>query len=593
MKRISGILLACLSACGASQVPGAQQANDGSTSRLPLTPKSLELELGERASQAEFTPIVELLEQELSRSMAQLKTLTPHPYFLGYQVVDRDVLTIQASHGALVATTHDRSRTLDVDLRLGSSERDHTHRLPGEGRASFKSLHTLPLAGGPQAVRNTLWVATDREYDAALARWLRVQSLNADEEAPEAAKADFSEEEPVSHAAPVLLTSIDTGSLEARLRKLSSVARAFPSVQRSSAALSILTENRYLVNTEGTRLQVPHRTVRLELHAQTVAEDGMVLERYDSVDVRAVEQIPNEAALVQRFRSLFVDVQALAAAKVIEPYVGPAILDGRAAGVFFHEVFGHRIEGHRQDDETEGQTFADMVGQQIMPRGLNIYDDPNVLRLNGTELNGFYLFDDEGVPAQKATLVTDGVLDGFLLSRTPARQFMKSNGHGRREPGHVVVARQANLIVDPVETVSRPTLVSALLAEVQRQGLSYGLRFSEISGGFTQTQRYDTQAFKVIPVMVYKVFLDGREELVRGVDIEGTPLTALSKIAAMANDFQVFNGVCGAESGWVPVSATSPSVLLSQIEVARQEQSDAKTPVLPPPPTPVTPEGQP
>jgi predicted Zn-dependent protease len=276
-------------------------------------------------------------------------------------------------------------------------------------------------------------------------------------------------------------------------------------------------------------------------------------------------------------------VRALRDAPVIEPYVGPAILDGKAAGVFFHEVFGHRIEGHRQDAEHEGQTFASMVGQQIMLASLSIYDDPTISRLNGVDLNGFYLFDDEGVPAQRANLIEAGVLRGFLLSRAPARGFHHSNGHGRREPGHAVVARQANLVIDPAQTVSRETLERALLAEVSAQQLPHGLRFAEISGGFTQTQRYDTQAFKVIPVMVYKIYPDGREQLVRGVDIEGTPLTALSKIALAANDFEVFNGVCGAESGWVPVSATSPSMLLSQIEVARKEQGDAKPPLLPPP----------
>jgi predicted Zn-dependent protease len=309
----------------------------------------------------------------------------------------------------------------------------------------------------------------------------------------------------------------------------------------------------------------------------------MLLDRFDSVDARRLDDVPADATLRERYRQLFLDIRALQTAPVIEPYVGPAILDGRAAGVFFHEVFGHRIEGHRQDAENEGQTFASMVGQPIMDTDLDVYDDPNIERLNGVDLNGFYAFDDEGVPAERANLVQAGILRGFLMSRTPARGFLKSNGHGRREAGHSVVARQANLVVDPIRTVSRATLEQALLSEVSEQGLPYGLRFAEISGGFTQTQRYDTQAFKVIPVMVYRLYPDGRQELVRGVDIEGTPLTALSKIELAANDFEVFNGVCGAESGWVPVSATSPSLLLSQIEVARQEQSNDKPPLLPPP----------
>jgi predicted Zn-dependent protease len=93
------------------------------------------------------------------------------------------------------------------------------------------------------------------------------------------------------------------------------------------------------------------------------------------------------------------DLDALHEAPLADPYVGPAILEGRAAGVFFHEVFGHRIEGHRQKDETSGQTFSSQVGKEIMPTWLSVYDDPTLTTLNGLQLNGFYRFDDEGVRA--------------------------------------------------------------------------------------------------------------------------------------------------------------------------------------------------
>jgi predicted Zn-dependent protease len=218
-----------------------------------------------------------------------------------------------------------------------------------------------------------------------------------------------------------------------------------------------------------------------------------------------------------------------------------------------------------------------------MPAFLDVYDDPTLYTLNGTDLSGHYLFDDEGVTAERANLVRDGVLGGFLMSRSPIRGFDSSNGHGRRQRGYRVVSRQGNLIVDPSETTTTEGLKTLLIAEVKRQEKPFGLRFSEITGGYTNTTRAGAQAFKVLPVMVYKVYPDGREELVRGVDVEGTPLAALGQIMAAANDFQVFNGVCGAESGWVPVSAASPSLLVRQIEVARREKSAERPPLLPPP----------
>jgi TldD protein len=252
--------------------------------------------------------------------------------------------------------------------------------------------------------------------------------------------------------------------------------------------------------------------------------------------------------------------------------------------VFFHEIFGHRVEGHRQKNEDEGQTFARKVGQPIMPDFVSVYDDPTLTRLGGVDLSGFHRFDDEGVPGQRAILVDRGVLKGFLLSRSPTRGFNHSNGHGRRQEGRAVVSRQGNLVVQPAVTVTLPQLRERLRAEARRQGKPYGLVFKDISGGFTNTTRGGPQAFKVLPILVYRVYTDGRrDELVRGADLVGTPLAALTKILAAAGDYQTFNGMCGAESGFVPVSATSPSLLVEQIEVERKDKGNNKPPVLPAP----------
>ena len=216
-----------------------------------------------------------------------------------------------------------------------------------------------------------------------------------------------------------------------------------------------------------------------------------------------------------------------------------------------------------------------------MPAFLSLYDDPTLLKIGDTELNGHYFFDDEGVPAQRATLVDAGVLKGFLFGRTPARGLLHSNGHGRRQEGRPLVARQGNLVLEPSETVPVATLRARLIADAKEQGRAYGLRFVDIQGGFTDTSRFGTQGFKVMPTLVYRVYVDGRpDELIRGVDIVGTPLAMLLRIEAAGDDRGTFNGVCGAESGWVPVSATSPSLLVGQIETALKDKGNDKPPVL-------------
>ena len=274
-------------------------------------------------------------------------------------------------------------------------------------------------------------------------------------------------------------------------------------------------------------------------------------------------------------------------APLLEPYTGPAILRGRAAGVFFHEIFGHRVEGHRQKDEDEGQTFTDMVGEQVLPDFLSVVDDPTIRSLAGLDLNGTYPYDDEGVLAQRVALVDHGELLGFLMSRAPIEGIDSSNGHGRRQPGNAIVARQGNLIVQAHESVSFEELRAGLIQQVEEQDKPFGLIVDDITGGFTLTGRVTPNSFNVRPVSVWRVYADGRpDELVRGGDFIGTPLTTFSRILAAGDDPEVFNGVCGAESGWVPVSAVSPSLLLEEIEVQRKEKENDRPPLLPAPPSP-------
>jgi len=277
-------------------------------------------------------------------------------------------------------------------------------------------------------------------------------------------------------------------------------------------------------------------------------------------------------------------VLALRKAPLAEPYIGPAILRNRASAVFFHEIFGHRIEGHRAKDVTEGQTFTKKIGQPVLPEFISVFDDPTRRRFGDVDLRGYYRFDDEGVQATNVCLVDRGVLRTFLMSRRPVDRIPVSNGHGRRAPGNAVVARQANLIVESTNQVSFDELRQLLIAECKIQSKPYGLLFEDISGGFTTTSRRGPQSFKVMPIVVYKVFADGRpDELIRGADIVGTPLTCFEKIIRTADEPDVFNGSCGAESGWLPVSAISPSILVSTIEIEKRTRDQSRPPILSPP----------
>jgi TldD protein len=397
---------------------------------------------------------------------------------------------------------------------------------------------------------------------------------------------DFSREDKRQHTGGTAAYSLDTRAWEERLRRVSAAFNVDPLVFRSQVSLTVDADNRYYMNSEGSQIVTGGVGCRIFIQAVTKAEDGMELPLYASYYATSPDGLPDERQLITEARAMVDLLARLRKAPLVEPFSGPAILSGRAAGVFFHEIFGHRVEGNRQRNADDGQTFTSRVGQPILPNFLSVTFDPTVKKSGNVELMGHYLYDDQGVKAQRVTVVDKGVLKTFLLDRAPLKSFPKSNGHGRAEPGFLPVSRQSNLLVESSKAVSREQLMNQLRDEARRQGKPFGLLFDNIEGGFTTTGRGSPNAFNVLPNVVYRIYTDGRApELVRGVDLIGTPLAAFGKIIATDDQIDVFNGVCGAESGGVPVSASSPSLLVSEVEVQKKIQSQETRPILPAPPT--------
>jgi TldD protein len=536
------------------------------------------------------------LEAELRRGMTALTAKgSPPPYFLTYEVYDKNDVEISASQGALVQSSARRARILDTDARVGDYKLDSTHIIRSSD-FDFSSVlgghpAALPLEDDEAALRTLAWGETDRRYKDAAERFVKILTQRTLKVAEEDPADDFSREKPVTYVGPRAEISVDVPAWEARVRELSARFRGEGEILDSQVTLQVVSNTRWLLNSEGTAVQTGRNYVRVFIEASARADDGMELDRFETYDAASFATLAGMPEMLRGADAVIKDLKALRRAPLADPFIGPAILEGKAAGVFFHEIFGHRVEGHRQKNDEEGQTFAKKVGEPIMPSFISVYDDPTLARIGDDDLNGFYHFDDEGVPAQRATLVDGGVLKGFLLSRSPTRGFHQSNGHGRRQEGRAVTSRQGNLVVEPKVAVPVAELRRRLREVAKKQGKPYGLLFRDISGGFTNTARGGPQAFKVLPILVYRVWVDGRpDELVRGVDLVGTPLSALSRILAASDDYQTFNGYCGAESGFVPVSATSPSLLVEQIESERRDKGSDKPPVLEPPPTRPMPE---
>ena len=537
------------------------------------------------AAQATPSPIVATMEQELNREMPILSKATPAAYFLNYTLTSTERTEVMGSNGALLSSEESLSHWLETQVRVGSYDLDNTHKV-GNSQGGQSSYGTsVPVDNNPAVLRRAMWMETDKQFRSASETLIKintskeVQSQTVDEHAP-----DFSREQPHVSYAPEVSVHPDRKPWEDKVRLYTKAFRASPQILNSIVTFSALGQNQYEVNSEGTRLQFGQIHYRLELFIQGKAPDGMDINRYYNFDWNDPADAPTDKAVLAQGLVLRKELEALVAAPLVEPYAGPALLTGRATAVFFHEVFGHRAEGFRQKDVTEGQTFAKKVGEQIVPTFLSIYDDPTAKKLGSEMLLGYYPFDDEGVPSERVTLVDHGILRNFEMSRQALAGFPHSNGHGRRQIGAQPVSRQGNLIIESSLKVSNEELHKKLVEEIKRQGKPFGLRIDDIAGGFTFTGRGQPQAFHEEPLVVFKVYADGRpDELVRGVNIGGTPLISLNKILATGDTMEVFNGYCGAESGSVPVSAAAPAMLVSEMEVEKKETSTDKPPILPPP----------
>jgi TldD protein len=526
--------------------------------------------------------VLTTMQQELHRATTSLAKTDPAPYYMSYAVTDTEETAVAASNGSVIYSASVNRRQADVMMRVGSVALDNTH---GQSRASGITSGLLPLNDDTNAIARILWQLTDREYEQASAAFLKVKTSNAVRSEEEDKSPDFSSEAPQDHLNLVPLhPPSDQQIWEARTRKISAGFLKYPDVYSSYVTFNISADRSYLATSEGTAVVRPGAIARLIIQAETRADDGMELMRVESFQAATASQLPSDAELTAKVDKIAADLKALRAAPAADPYAGPAMLSGRAAAVFFHEVLGHRLEGHRQRDENEGQTFTKKVNQLVLPAFLSVADDPTLQELNGVQLAGHYDFDDEGVPATRVLAVENGILKSFLMSRMPIKNFSTSNGHGRRQPGLMPTGRQGNLIVTSTNTVKDSELREKFVAEIKKQGKPYGLYFDDIQGGFTLTGRASPQAFQVIPVMVYRVYADGRpDELVRGVDIVGTPLLSLNNIVLTGDTLQVFNGICGAESGQVPVAAAAPEMLFTEIEVQKRRRGSERPPVLPPP----------
>jgi predicted Zn-dependent protease len=429
-----------------------------------------------------------------------------------------------------------------------------------------------------------LWQATNDQYYQAVQRLTQVKGNMAVNAPTEDKSPDFVTGPAVQFFEPPLKMALDKATEQKLKNKIRLYSKAFAeskALANSSVRLSIANNRDYFISTEGSKIVENHPQINLSVTANVLADDGMELPLYKNYFVTELKELPKDEIVLADIDKMIKTLEKLKTAPVVDPYSGPALLSGEATGVFFHEIFGHRVEAARMKSENDAQTFKNKVGEQVLNKNLSVIFDPTIATYKGFKLSGGYNYDDEGVKSQQVSVVSKGVLTGFLTNRTPIEGFAKSNGHGRASIGQQPVTRQSNLIVESEQVFTAAELRTQFIDELKSQNLEFGFYFKAVSGGFTNTNRIQPNAFNVTPLEVYKVFANGNpDELVRGINLVGTPLAMFSEIEAVGGESGLFTGTCGAESGGVPVSSVCPMMFVKKIEIQKKQKSANTQPIL-------------
>lgn len=529
-------------------------------------------------AQGNFTAI---LQKELMRNFNVLKTKDIPVYYIGLRVEETTSHTLYSSFGALNTNEFNKGRRMYITMRVGERNLDNLHF---SGNLRNQTSIIIPDENIEEAIKLALWRGIQDAYSKALED-LKTTKTNLTTRPEEQDKSpDFSIEKTSEYYEKSEKFN-DLGFVEKemtqRIDSLSGILSNNRDIFTNSISCQAAMIRKYFIDTEGADIVQNNGYIRLYMGAAVMAEDGMVLPVYKSYFGRNVKDLPTFQQMKEDAREMSQTLSALKISPTIDSYTGPVMLSGEVSGVFFHEFLGHRIEGARMKSGYDSQTLKNKIGEEILPRGISVIYDPTLSRYQNAILSGNYKFDDEGIPGQRVEVIKDGMLRNFLMSRVPIEGFLKSNGHGRGNLTIGTETRQSNMIVESSNPVSPEELKILFINELKSRGLKFGYRIEKVSGGLTITSAASANAFYLNPLVVFRVFTDGSpDELVRGINIVGTPLVAFSQIIAVSNDQKVFNGICGALSGSVSVSTVAPSMLIKEIEFQKTGDSQKMEPYI-------------
>ena len=576
---------------------------------------------------------MQAMKDEMARAKSRLELQITkgdkpvRPYFIEYRLLDMDVREVVGEFGALLSSTHNRSRIMDVNARVGDYKLDSSNFVGEDAfRGFIGSTGTVGIDRDYDSLRQDLWIATDQAFKEAAETYSRKQAYLSSL-ARQSDIDDFAKVETVQHVEPLATSDWSNRNWEQEARDTSSALRAFPMIYESRVTYYLVYTTEYLLTSEGTAVRANHSFAAIESGMNALAKDGMQVAHYYSTYAPRPADLPSVDDVKKGLNVAGSELMAMRAAAPAPDYTGPVLFESRAAAALVAEVLGPSLSGARPPlafqpvvDQLMSSLgarsdWSGKVDSRVLPATVSLIDDPGAKDYKGTLLVGGYAIDEEGVPGQKVTIVDSGKLKDLLMSRRPGPDFGKSNGHGRSsflaDPKPIM----SNLFFSSTETVSKDELKKKFVDECRSEKLDFCIVVREMDNPALSLMHQEdftgllasfggNAATDRLPLVVYKLYpADGREELVRGARITGFSPRSLRNIAGIGNDDFVYNymqsqvngiagtalGAFGSAQSGLPAAVVAPSLLFEEVEVRGARGEPKRLPILPEPP--MTPKG--
>jgi len=568
------------------------------------------------------------MRDEMARAKTRLELKIPgtdqpvRPYYVEYRLLDLDFREISGEFGALLNTNHSRSRFMDVEARVGSYKLDSSNFVSDDGfRGFIGSTGSVGIDRDYDSLRQDLWIATDQAFKEAVETYSRKQAYLSSLARPSDIN-DFSRTEPVHQIEPLVMADWSNRDWEKEVRETSGTLRAFPQIYEGRVTYYLVFATEYLVTSEGTEIRTNRSFAAIESGMNALADDGMPINNFYATYAVRPADLPAPDAVRKSLNVTGSELMALRSAPAAQDYTGPVLFEARAAAPLLAQILGPAVNGARppvsftpvMEQLLNGlggkSDWISRIGARVLPASVTVVDDPSAKEFHGTPLLGAYAVDDEGVRAQKITLVENGTLKNELMSRRPGPDFDQSNGHGRAAFLSDARPTMSNLFFTSKETMSPADLKKKFLDTCREQKLAYCMVVREMDNPtISLLHQDDFQALLAsfgggagtgdrLPLVVYRVYPeDGREEIIRGARVIGLNSRAVRNITGIGNDDFVYNymqsqingfagtalGAFGSAQNGLPASIVAPSLLFEEVEVRGARGEPKRLPLLPAP----------